>query len=58
MTEKFHSHWYTLYFDLMMDKLTKVLGPFMALKYKHVNMTNYQLYLQVAKEMKDSFMVN
>lgn len=57
MTEKFHAHWFAVYFNIMMKQSKTIVTPYLHLKYKHVKMTSYDKYFQIANEMKNAILV-
>lgn len=57
MTEKFHAHWFAVYFNLMMRQSKEIIAPFMLSKFQVAKMTSYQNYTQIAKEVKDAILV-
>lgn len=57
LTEKFHSHWYNLYFHLMLKRVNKIIAPYLKMKYRGSVFKSYENYTQLAREMKDVVLV-
>jgi len=51
--EKFHSHWFNLYFTLMLQRSNTLIVPYLRLKFRRKQFMSYDNYTQLSKEMKD-----
>ena len=58
LTEKFHSHWFNLYFTLMLGRSNSIIVPYLRMKYSKTIFTSYENYTRLAKEMKDVMLVS
>lgn len=57
MFDKFHSHWFNLYFHLLLKQSSTLVTPFFKQKYLGAKMRSYGDYLKISKEMREAVLV-
>lgn len=56
MTERFHAHWFNLYFSVMLKNSANVIKASIA-KNQKAKMTKYSDYFKISKEFQDETLV-